>query len=262
MERCRIRFTFSLAVCLYDAFTGRPAEDPQLCVSVAGSPQKPVRKQDGFYVFSGLPPGEKLVTIRSRVYFDQTIQLLAGEKTSIAHIPLLPRASYAYPPRTTGLRLKVADQRGMAQSLVSIKAIPTARECMFVRAMEPLKRGGTEVRVTGKIALISPGDWLLLASANSGQEEYVMVRDKDDFDGWLALQTPLKHDYEQGAGLYPVSQGMTDETGEAILGFRQFAARQSAVRLVLERDGRVAQPELPFSLTEGNIHNLGNIAFP
>jgi len=257
MERIRIHFTFSLAVGLVDAFSGLPPADPSIEVRIPGVPRKPLRKHDGYWVFSNLPAGKYRLEIASRDYHGKCIDVSAGMKTSLYHIPLFPRPTYAYPLNTTGVRLMVMDEGGRAQSDVYIRATPLAKDGFLARTLESLKKGDRKARISGKTLLLARGDMLYVTNQPSGEGEYVVIQDKDDEEGWMEFAEPIQGAYRKGAVLFLVSQGVTSERGEAVLGFRYASPGGTPVRLQLGRCGK--ERELVLNVSPGTIHNIGNV---
>lgn len=210
----RVSTKVSLVVQLIDDFNNRVIMGSGVRVWIEGE-KPPIRKPEGYYVFTNLSNGQPQVLIESGTYEKQAVavDLKAGGPYSLIKVRMVPGRAYVLPPQTTCVE-------GLAR--------PGSRIRLFSReGAKPLKLlhdyacGGES---KGEMGIYHPEDMELegkcLAIENRDRTfwEFFRIQGKGREGGNYQLSEALTHDYKKiGTAIYLVYATNADETGRFFL---------------------------------------------
>jgi hypothetical protein len=247
----RVKTRVSLVVELIDDFNNRIITGSGIRVWIPGE-KPPVRKPEGYYVFTNLSQAQAEVFIESGRYERQSISVDLSE-TDAAYtarkVRLVPGRAYVLPSGTTCVE-------GMAE--------PDSRIRMFSReSVKTLKLlydyacGGEQ---EGKIGIYHPEDMDI-----EGKSLYIENRDKSNYEffriskgckegGGYVLSEPLKSDYKKiGTTIYPVHTANADEKGRFFLPILDI--RENACEFFCEAEGN-GKTARNYTLVKGTVNKV------
>ena len=215
IQRLRLRRRVSLAVMSVDDFTGRPITGADLIVTAAELSQKPVRKQDGYFLFLDCPLPALTVTAAAWAYHPQSVRVELGSLSPlrpVVKLRLTPNRNYRLPPQTTCLE-------GTARSHAKLQVF-CENDPRPLRLLYDYTRAGD-----GRcIQLYDPacgdldGRQFALLRRNETQPDFFTVQESLGQDGLFQMDAPLSKDCKKaGATIVPVSLAQADEAGSFFL---------------------------------------------
>lgn len=221
----------SLVVSPVDVWTRRlPAA---LVVSLDGIHKKPIRKQDGSYVFLDLPPGSYVLKVTSSAFipFMKRIETASLSKLNpVITVPLLPSAGFMYPATSTGITFALCESDGTSCAGAEVWAYASEDTSARGRIMQEIVPAGAIAATIGTLqGQTVAGESLLLRG--HGNEELVQVAEVMT-GGGLRFEQPLKESYRRGAVLLPAVQTSSAQNGIVILPFRGTLPRSFTVRVI------------------------------
>ena len=244
-----LRTWVSLVVQLYDDYTGRRITSPEVCVT-AEDGRKPVRKQEGFLVFTNLEGPAVRLSAESALYQPQRLWVKAaspGQKAPCIKLRLKPGRCYPFPagaafaagrmqpgdrvlliPKDTGVCFRLLYDADKGQDALHI----------FHGRKQELEGKKMAVWEKGRILQI-----ITLAAASPEGEEAFM------------LQEPLQEDCKKASvRLYPVAEAEADEGGEIFLAVGNLKEPQTMLLQVIRQGKRLL--EYSFMLEPGKEHKI------
>ena len=202
-----VRHRVSLVLELWDDFTDRPISDPSVVITASGL-IRPLRKEDGFYVFVNCPMPVH-VEIRSERY--ETEEFDAGMKDGKAVIlkkRLRPGKNYPLPAGTTcvtgcaepGTVIEVAAE----ESSGLWRLFSDYHSEKFPESMELFNP--YEKQLEGRRFFILDKD--------EKNGEFFEVKQQEGRSGKIVLEKALKHSYKKaGTKIYECSMARADRNG-------------------------------------------------
>ncbi len=199
----------SLVVMLIDDMTDKVITGAAR-VWIEGAPA-PVRKSEGYYVFTNLTGERAVVRIRHGMYEPKIFETdlpQEGEPYAMRKVRLTPGRSYRLPAGTT---------------CVEGRAEPGSRILLFSReGAKGLKllydyKGSRSISIYHPADLQLEGKMLRIEGKGSPEGETFRVLSKEE-EGTYILECPLAHEYKKiGTTLYPIYEAETDERGNFFL---------------------------------------------
>lgn len=179
------------AVCrVRDGYTGRALEASALLCTLDGLPCRPVGKPDGCLVLVNLTPGAHRLSLRSRGYQEEWVELEVGRETQEVDITMKPGEGYPFRQTVTRLELTVTRDGTPAAGEQLWLAVPGPAQLKV--AQTKADAGERELRLycKGQEAAVAMGTYLIADGENS---EIVVLRSLAEERGTLAAPLARSH---------------------------------------------------------------------
>ena len=230
----------SLAISLIDDVTGNAVTGSNARAWIPEE-KPPVRKSDGWFVFTDLTPGRYTIFAEGGKFQRQSADCdISGGGYQTITMRLRPARTY---PDIPGyLRIE-----GRAEAGAEITVYVTDKQTAF-KLLADAEKGGTGIHIFhGENENLAGGTFRLLAS--DGEGENVTVLSADENDRMLyRISVPLERDYPRlGTVLVPTASTRADEKGRFFLVLKGSsscariiceAAGSRNIRMELDREGR------------------------
>ncbi len=186
-----------------DGYTGREVKPSSLVCAVDGLPCRPVGKDGGYLVFTGLAPGAHTISLRGQGFLEELVEVEAGGAAWEIDVTMKPGPNYPFRQTVTRLTLTVLDKKK-----------PAAGRLVWLAAGQELKiaqtkaeAGSCELRVFFK-GPPPAGTYLITDDKHS---EIVSLR---SVEGETAiLGTPLQWGHARSKCFLPAQRYRTGEDG-------------------------------------------------
>jgi hypothetical protein len=214
----------SVAVLVLDDFTDQVLSGPAIQVSVPGMVGKPIRKSDGYFVFTSDQGPVRQVEVQSMFYARETVDVDPAQLNPlhpVVRIRLKPNRRYAMAGSATCLE-------GSAEPGSEVRLIhgshPHPLRLLYdysnkqreISIFDPEKR-----ELSGKVLAIQGKD-------QKEPEIFRILEMTDREQGVCLIDRDLKHDYKKiGAAIYPVYMARADEQGEYFLFLKDLSEKES-----------------------------------
>ncbi len=219
----KIMLRVSAAVLLIDDFTDRIIMSPAVRVTGPGG-IKPIRKADGFYVFTNLAGSSVRLTAEGPGYgrVERTADLNAPEKgVSLVWLRLCPDRTYAVPKDAVGVNAVLSP--GMTLAIFR-------EESEYFRLAEDYEKGSRQIRLYGRPRLHLEGKTCC-----------IMAKGKQDSLSLVQL-----------GGLADTESGVYTLTQPSDLSYKMSEARLYPEAAVSETADLPAETQTHFLLLRGN----------
>lgn len=204
-----IQIRASLAVLLIDDFTGKIIRSPSVRVQTKTG-EKPVRKQEGFWVFTNLTEEEIHLVIEDVCYYREERLLSLKELDSrnpVVRIRLKPNRLCRLPVRTSGVMMELPE--GAAVSLFQEQGSD------HKKLLSDYKKGGLEIAIYQEEMEELEGKYCCIIDKSGKKEMFFIGRAKDRERGIYQLEQPLTQEYKKiGTKIFPVSFLQANASGE------------------------------------------------
>lgn len=246
----RIKTKVSLVVMLIDDFNNKMISGGGIRVWIPGE-NPPVRKPEGYYVFTNLSRLTAEVIIESIRYERQTVMVDLPETSSeytALKVRLVPGRAYVLPAGTT---------------CVEGKAKPGSRIRMFSRKSTKTLKLLFDYTAGGpacKIGIYHPEDMdiegktLYIENRDGSQYEFFRIAKGCGGGGGYFLSEPLQNSYKKiGTTIYLVHSVHADEKGRFFLPV--FDIRENACEFFCEAEG-IGKTARNYTLIKGTVNKL------
>jgi len=252
----------SLVVCLIDDYTAKQTSDNNINVFLKETPKRPIRKPDGYFVFTELHEMTYNLCVRSDIFLDEDLQVTPSQIAGrMMYVTLKPRSSYPFPGRTTLIRTAVCDSEGTPVGDAGIKAAVLSEECASAKLVnQKTESGSLEISLINVAGKILVGDMFLLKEKGEEKMEYCTIAGICGETRQYRLEQPLQFEYRRGALLLPVMHTRSDTRGEAVVCFRNLRSKLCDVKMEFTCKDKVLTREA--KLEEGKTTYLGTIKMP
>ncbi len=202
-----VRHRVSLVLELWDDFADRPVSDPSIDITVDGT-VRPIRKEDGFYVFVNCPMPVH-VEIRSERY--ETEKFEAGMRDGKAVIlkkRLRPGKNYPIPDGTTCVT-------GHAElgTVIEVAAEETGGLWRLFSDYHSEKSPGI-MEIFNPYERQLEGRRFYIQDRDEKNGEFFEVKQQESRSGKIVLVNALKHSYKKaGTKIYECSMARADMDG-------------------------------------------------
>ena len=232
----RLATSCSLALRLVDAYTGTAPLQAGLQLTLVGTARKPLKKPDGFIIYTNIPDGVYSFELISRYYFPVIQQMELGGDDPYRVITLFPNASYPFGQRATYIRVSLLDERRNPVSGVTVDAVCTSEDSAKAQLSQETNSGENIIQLANIKGKVTEGDTFLIK--DKGNSAYVgeycsIAREIDGFRTFK-LEEPLKSTFVRGASLYYSFHTQSDSSGEAVIPFRNPPSSLFEVQLVFK----------------------------
>lgn len=214
-----------------DGFTGQPLPPSALRCTVDGMPFRPLAKDGGYYILTGLPPGEHPVTLQAPRYAGECLTVPGGPReTRSVLVTMKPGAGYRFGAAVTWLTLRV--KAGKKTPAPGRRVWIAARNPLLELrvAQESLSKGDTGGRLFYPASMKSlslPREFLL---ADGEQSEICRLEELEE----PCFAAPLAYSHKRGRSMFPAQVYTADEAGEIRAVFRE----PGAVELLAEGEAK------------------------
>lgn len=257
----RFKTKVSLVVSPIDEFTAEPRSGGNINIFLENHPGKPIRKADGYFVFTDLPEGTYHVSVQSDVYLNEGITVdleKINPAAPVVFLALKPNSSYPFPEGTTLIRAVLRDSKGNAIRGARVKAVVLSLSCAKAKlAQGGLKKGSREMCLVNVAGKVSVGNKFLITEKEEVRSEYCEIAGVLGEPQCFTVAEALQQDHSRGALLMPVTETRTDHKGEFVVYFRNSKAKQFDVKLEFSYENKTVISEL--KLAEGKMISLGVI---
>ena len=209
----RVRYRVSLVLTLVDDFSNKVIAGSGFRVWIPGE-KPPVRKPEGYYIFTNLQGPEAQVFIEAGLYESRAVTAeLGGVPYTSIKVRLTPNRNYPMPRDTT-----CVEGRAEPGSLIRILCPEDSRPLKLIYDYE---RGGEKDGL--QISLYHPengdieGKVLYITNENTGSE-FFRVLQRTGKNGDYALEESLSADYRKiGTTVLLAAGGRADDEGAFFL---------------------------------------------
>lgn len=264
-ERARVSFatTLSLVVKLVDGYTGNgPIHLKETKVYLEEWPFQPIKKPDGYVVFTDLPKEPFTLVVMTDWYVDirKTIDMATLDpKEPVQVISLMPSTSYPLTSGMTIVRMRLEDEKGRGATNIPVQSAMSgtddavARTGLMKQHAEDLHR----IPVSSVTGSFVPGDTIRIINKKTGEGTLHVVQAYSITDRIVTLEQAVQASIPRGSPILPVVFGQSDERGECLLFFRPFRRSESRMMITIgtEDQSLVKEVDVP----EGEMYNLGTI---
>lgn len=205
----------SLVVQLIDEFTDQVVRGQGVQLHIEGA-AKPIRKEDGSYVFTNIKEDKVLLQLSSPIYQEEKLplELSSGEVTMI-QLRIKPNRNYSFPAGTTIIEGEA--ERG---SLV-IYYQTEGKEC-FKLLFDATKQGKN---MPDALSIYNPDDknldgrMFVIVNEGDKKEELIQIQEESsEHPQEYLLKKALQHEFKKlGTKLFPVSSTRADDKGRFLL---------------------------------------------
>ncbi len=205
----RVRHRVSLVLTLIDDFSNKVILGSGARVWIPGE-KPPVRKPEGYYVFTNLQGREAQVFIQAGLYEDRTLTAeLGGVPYTSLKVRLTPDRNYPVPRDTT-----CVEGRAEPGSLIRILCPEAGRPLKLIYDYERSgEKGGMQISLYHPDTVDIEGKALYITNDKTGAE-FFRVLQRMDRNGDYLLERPLCADYRKiGTTVLPVTAGRADDKG-------------------------------------------------
>ncbi|MBO9606504.1 MAG: hypothetical protein J7639_11155 [Paenibacillaceae bacterium] len=254
----KLRNRLSLAVRVLDAHTSEAPRQTGAIVALEGIAAKPVRKDDGWYLFTDLTEGAYRLNVTIPDYFPEQLDIRVNDAHSIVYVPLKAKPSFPFRENDTLIRVMFRDGEERPVAGLALTATVTTESCAKARLMPEQTEAGARELTVGQLAgAMLPGEGYLIQSrTGEGAAERCEIAEAEGRT--VKLKTPLVRPHARGSLLLPVLRTFSSERGEAVIAFPGHRTKAFDVRLQIEgAGGRTIEQEV--TMREGATVNLGTI---
>ncbi|MBL0388125.1 hypothetical protein JJB07_16025 [Tumebacillus sp. ITR2] len=232
---------------------GPPAGGTDVFVEVEGAVKKPLRKPNGMFVFTDVPPGPRRVFVRAGRYHVQSFTVSAetlNPKYPVVVVPLAPLPSYPFGDGVTLVRASVRDSAGRVMAGVPVRAVVVSDVSARARLAKDAPSGSLDVSLARVAGRLQVGERLWLPG------ESCIVYEVGADNRSFSLQEPLANAFKRQSKLMPCVESQSDERGEVVLPFGNCRSAAFDVQVqVLQGKSELKEVRVE----EGRTMNLGVI---
>ena len=233
VTRGRVRRRVSAAVLVLDDFTGRPITTADLQVTAAEILSRPVRKDNGYFLFLDSPVPRLEITARAWAYHPASVQVDLDSLPAlrpVVKLRLTPNRNYSIPLQTTCLE-------GSAPPGWAVLAF-CRNDPKPLRLLYDYTRDGAEAGRLMQIYDPSGADlegrrFALLRRGEERAECFSVLDSLEGVEGGCLLAAPLERDCKKaGATILPIFTATADESGRYFLPLRSLPVKAYACRVL------------------------------
>lgn len=258
VRRIKIKSNLSLTLCIIDSYTMR-APIGLVEVRLEGILQKPIVKQEGFYIFSQLPKNESYkATITSDFYFPETIEinLTSSEKYALVYTSLIPYPAYPFGQGATLLRTTVNNSNGQAAANADVQVTVTSDTCIRAKLAQDIDASNKSyIHLTQIAGHVCRGDLFLIKATESENNEYCSILNTMESSRHFQLNKALEFEHKRGSSLLPVIKTKSDTKGEIVVPFRNYRVKDFNASVEIRYNNQSYVKEV--SIGEGMVNQVG-----
>ena len=228
----RIRRKVSLVLLLIDDFSNKEITGSNARAWIFGE-KPPVRKPEGYFVFTNLNQPEVEVSIEAGLYESRTLWVKLQEDVSYTFLKvrLTPNRSYPIPRDTT-----CVEGKAEPGSLIRIVCLEDSKPMKLIYDYRREESGGSKISIYHPETVDIEGKALYIENSKSGAE-FFRVLQKGEENGAYEVEQPLSRDYRKiGTAIFSVFDCTADERGYFFLPL-PYAGREGN-RFLCEAQGK------------------------
>ena len=244
----------SMAIYLKDEFTAQYITDPNIKITLEGTPVLPIVKPD-CYVFTGLNNKMYNVIIKSDSYLMEKFSVNMEELPSNKSIffTLKPSPAYLFPEKSNIIRLSLMDSKDKEIEGANIEATIVTEGSAAARIMG-IEGENDILNLVNISGCIGRGDTFEIKKREGISAETCTIAGKIK-NGKYKLTKPLGDEQLKGSLLMPLMYTRTDSRGECVICFRNFREKSCEVRLKIQNE----ETERRILMEEGRPILLGRV---
>lgn len=228
-----IHIKMSLAVQLIDDFTDKIITAPGIHVWIEGE-GKPIKKQDGYYIFTNLSQETILLQIEAFHYCKETVPISVeklNQLTPLVKIRLKPNRTYKLPLGTTCIE-------GKANPLEDIRLFftETVQYRKLLYNYEKKKKEENEfIRIFNSTEADLDGCWFYISDREDKNQEFLsIVETINKEENIYRLERPLQSSYlKNGTKLIPVYHTVADVDGNYFIPVKEVKQEANGLRCIV-----------------------------
>ena len=257
-----MQIRLSAVLQFFDGYRRRPLRANEATFLVNLSPAQPVYKQNGYFVFSNLNPGNARIDVLSPLFLPETIEVSVPEepgKYSVYYRVLNPARGYPFGASPTALRGKFMKEGLPAVRERILICIPETRELLKV-AQDDLEAGGARIKLFSSMQtwrLPIPGKFMI-ADRDESRRELCMITGAPDKDNFYPVSEPLLYSHARGSPLVEVMEFRTAADGAFYIAVPE--RHESLRRVELETPGICPGKSWTAELERGRETDMGVIS--
>lgn len=242
-----VRNRVSLVLLPIDDFTDKVITEKVVNVRIANSNLKPIRKQDGFIVFTNIEESDIVVIIGGYFYNTARVEIdmtRLNELSPIIKVRLKPNEQYYFPKNITCLRGKTTPN-------TTLTVIHKSKFNTF-RLFEDNKKGSINIKIYNPINLDLEGrDFIITDKSSKSKEEFTIV-EYDDENKTYILNKSLKKEYKKEVCMIiKIDHIDVFEDGKFFLPLRNIVSGENTI--TIENNSKARKD---IELEEGIINNI------
>jgi hypothetical protein len=242
-----VRNRVSLVLLPIDDFTDKVITEKVVNVKILNSNLRPIRKQDGFIVFTNIEEPKIAVIISGHFYNAARVEIditRLNELSPIIKVRLKPNEVYSFPKNTTCLRGKTIPN-------TTLTVIHKSKFNTF-RLFEDNKKGAANIKIYNPINLDLEGrDFIITDKNGKAREEFTIV-EYDDENKTYTLNKALKKEYKKEVCMITkIDYVDVFEDGEFFLPLRNIVSGENTI--TIENNSKVKKEIV---LEEGIINSI------
>ena len=245
--RLNINYKVSLVLMFIDDYTSMPVKGSNIVPTLAEVIKKPIKKNDGCFVFTDICGEFFNLNIKSSHYFEENIKLDMKNldiKEPIVYLRLKPSPNYPFNNEDTIVRLMLSNSKTKKISAAKINAIITSPELSKVKIIQDKIEKGINIPNFHSIAgILTIGEELYIHDGK--KEEYCRINKIVDYENKLfELENPLKYQHTRGVLLMPVVRTYTDFKGETVIYFKAVGLKKIEFKLEILHEEKNYQQQV------------------
>lgn len=238
VTRIHLRRRVSLAVLLIDDFTSRPIVGPGVTVSARELSRRPIRKDDGYFLFLDSAEPSLEITARAWAYHPAVMRVELNTLPPlrpVVKLRLTPNRNYTIPNQTTCLE-------GCAPAGSTLRLFCENDPRPLRLLYDYAAADGGLIRLYDPAESDQEGREFALLRRGEQTPEFFTVRRGTGEEGEWLMAAPLARECRKaGATVLPVSGAQADEAGRFFLPLRTMAVRSYMCRVFWKSPGGAEQ---------------------
>lgn len=242
-----VRKRVSLVLLPIDDFTDKVITEKVVNVRILNSNLRPIRKQDGYIVFTNIEESKIVIIISGHFYNAARVEIdmtRLNELSPIIKVRLKPNEQYYFPKNTTCLRGKTTPN-------TTLTVIHKSKFNTF-RLFDDNKKGAANIKIYNPINLDLEGRDFIITDKNSRAREEFTIVEYDDENKIYTLNKALKKEYKKEVCMITkIDYVDVFEDGEFFLPLRNIVSGENTI--TIENNSKVKKDIV---LKEGIINSI------
>jgi len=190
-----LRNIVSIVLVPIDDFTDKVINDKPVDIKIEGNnTKKPIKKQDGFFVFTNIKKKNIAITIKVYSYNSAKLEVdieKLNKLNPVVKVRLKPNYEYKFPKGITCLK-------GEAEKNTSIKIIYACKNNLFMLFEDNIKKN-SKLKIYNPLNIDLEGKSFIISEKNKKEKEEFSIIEFDEEENMYTLDKPLKKVYTKEA---------------------------------------------------------------
>lgn len=252
----------SLVIRVFDDYTLKPINNP-ISIFLNGRLRKPIKKDDGCFIFINLEENRYEVEMKSENYFDEILKINMEELDKlnpVVNIRLKLKPMFFNHKDGTIIKYRLIDENNsLPIANKEVKVILSTRGYYAGRIMnQSIFSLSKTAEIEDFYGELFSGDSLYIESPNEETGEIITIFEKMNKCEYKFINL-VRHDHFQGEKLRHAFISKTDSGGNGIIYFRKLLREKNTIRIVFE--SQFGLKEVNKDIEKDTLINLGNISF-